>query len=217
MYAEIFDLAGKSVLKYDSNFNEEDEFIKVVAKLDKGFNIKFSQCDEKYADYIRCILSFDKFGDITFSHCTPEFYNSLNNVNKSFSMTPPGMIYMEGSLSSSQNAEISSIDDKSELGGIRYNQDKLRVDLVSPYAVEKMAEVLTKGCEKYPANNWRKGLPWMKGVASSLERHLLKFKQGEDYDKESGLLHVSHIATNAMFLIEYYKTRREFDDRKEYN
>jgi hypothetical protein len=101
------------------------------------------------------------------------------------------------------------------MSGIRHNQNKLRFDLVSPVAIEKMAEVLTKGCEKYPENNWRKGLPWIKGVTASIDRHLNAFKQGEDTDPESGLLHMAHIATNVMFLLEFYKTHPECDDREQ--
>lgn len=104
-------------------------------------------------------------------------------------------------------------DNSNNDGGLRFNNNKPRVDLVSPVLVERVAEVLTRALEKYPENNWRKGLKWNSQVASSLERHLLKFKRGEDCDEESGLLHVAHIAANAMFLLEYYETHRELDDR----
>jgi hypothetical protein len=101
------------------------------------------------------------------------------------------------------------------MSGIRYNDGKLRFDLISPVASQRIAEVLTKGCEKYPENNWRKGLPWVKGVVSSLERHIHAFKMGEDLDQETGLLHIAHAATNLMFLLEFYETHKELDDRKD--
>lgn len=101
------------------------------------------------------------------------------------------------------------------MSGVRYNDNKLRVDLVSPRSIKAMAQVLTKGVEKYPENNWRKGLKWIGGVMSSVDRHLLAFKNGEDRDPESGLLHIAHAMTNLMFLLEYYTTHPELDDRKE--
>ena len=99
------------------------------------------------------------------------------------------------------------------MSGLRYNQGKLRYDLVPSYAQEQYARVLTMGAEKYGDRNWEKGLLWMKGCMSSLERHVAAFKSGEDYDKESGLLHMAHVMTNAAFLVEFYKTHPELDDR----
>ena len=96
--------------------------------------------------------------------------------------------------------------------GVRYNEGKNRMDLLEPWAIEKLAEVFTIGAIKYAPNNWLKGMPWSKIVAS-LERHLSAYKQGIDYDKESGLLHAQHLAWNAMALLSYYRHRPEYDDR----
>ena len=106
----------------------------------------------------------------------------------------------------------SKPDAKTPERALRYNVGKLRVDLVPTSAVEGLAKVLGFGAEKYGPDNWKKGLPWMECTAS-MERHLLQFKRGEDFDPESGLLHLEHLITNAAFLIEYYRTHPEFDDR----
>ena len=95
--------------------------------------------------------------------------------------------------------------------GLRYNQDKLRYDLVPPSANEALAEVLTHGAKKYAERNWEKGLTWM-SVIASIERHTAEFKKGNDFD-ESGLLHAKHALANWAFIIEYYKTHPELDDR----
>lgn len=97
--------------------------------------------------------------------------------------------------------------------GNRFNTGKLRYDLIPTHAQHEYARVLTMGAEKYGDRNWEKGLYWMKGCAASLERHLASFKAGEDYDPESGLLHVAHIMANAAFLTEFYYTHPELDDR----
>lgn len=97
--------------------------------------------------------------------------------------------------------------------GLRFNDGKSRYDLITPFALEQLAKVLTKGAEKYAERNWELGMKWSKVIAS-LERHLQAFKRGEDFDKESGLLHIGHIMANAAFLTEYYKIYPQGDDRQ---
>lgn len=110
--------------------------------------------------------------------------------------------------------------------GLRYNQDKVRMDLLSPIALEATAAVLTAGSKKYADHNWRKGMNWSICIGS-LMRHWNKFMAGEDYDfdsscegcqnknckNHSGLPHIDHVATNAMFLQEYMRIQKEYDDR----
>ncbi len=96
--------------------------------------------------------------------------------------------------------------------GDRYNEGKLRIDLITPQMEKGLARVLTEGAKKYADRNWEEGLSWM-SVLASLKRHLIAFEEGEDYDKESGLLHIEHVLANAGFLTTYYQTRPEFDDR----
>jgi 5'(3')-deoxyribonucleotidase len=96
--------------------------------------------------------------------------------------------------------------------GLRYNQGKTRHDLIPAFAQEQYAHVLTKGAEKYAERNWEKGMGWSK-IISSLKRHIQKIEEGEDYDKETGLLHSAHVMCNAAFLTQYYKIYPQGDDR----
>ncbi len=96
--------------------------------------------------------------------------------------------------------------------GLRYNEGKLRFDLVNPFAHERMVEVMTKGADKYAVRNWEKGMPWT-SVVASLKRHLNEFEKGVDVDPESGCLHIDHIACNVHFLSAYYDLYPEGDDR----
>jgi len=96
--------------------------------------------------------------------------------------------------------------------GLRFNEGKTRHDLVPIFAQEQYARVLTKGAEKYAERNWEKGMKWSTVVAS-MKRHIAAFESGEDYDKETGLLHMSHVMCNAGFLSEYYKIYPQGDDR----
>lgn len=95
---------------------------------------------------------------------------------------------------------------------LRYNNEKIRFDLIHPIASEGLAKVLTEGAKKYVPRNWEKGMPWTEVIAS-LKRHLNAFEKGEDFDPETGLLHIDHIQCNAHFLSAYYKIAPQFDDR----
>lgn len=96
--------------------------------------------------------------------------------------------------------------------GLRFNEGKTRHDLVPQFAQQQYAKVLTKGAEKYAERNWERGMRWSK-VTASLKRHVEAFETGEDYDKETGLLHMAHVMCNAGFLTEYYKIYPQGDDR----
>lgn len=98
----------------------------------------------------------------------------------------------------------------------RYNEGKLRFDLVNPYAHKDLVKVLTLGANKYFDRNWEKGFSWS-SVIASLKRHLNALEAGEDYDNESGLLHISHVAANAHFLNTFYYIFPQGDDRPKHN
>lgn len=96
--------------------------------------------------------------------------------------------------------------------GLRYNSGKTRYDLLPPFAMEQLADVFTVGAQKYNDNNWKLGMKWS-SVLASLKRHLAAFEKGEDFDKETGLLHIAHVMCNASFLCEYYQIYPMGDNR----
>ena len=96
--------------------------------------------------------------------------------------------------------------------GMRFNQGKLRYDLVEPHAHKDLVQVLTDGANKYADRNWQNGLTWT-SVIASLKRHLAAIEIGEDYDPESGRLHIAHLAANAHFLNAFYYIFPQGDDR----
>lgn len=96
--------------------------------------------------------------------------------------------------------------------GLRHDQGKLRYDLVNADAHRGMVEIITFGAQKYADRNWENGMKWSKVIAS-LKRHLAAIEAGEDYDPESGKLHIDHVACNAHFLSAYYKIYPQGDDR----
>ena len=98
------------------------------------------------------------------------------------------------------------------MSALRYNQDKNRIGLVPASLERYVGAALTYGSKKYEPNNWRKGFPWS-SVLDSLCRHLNEFKDGGDFDEESGLPLLALIGCNVAFLIEHFDAGLGVDDR----
>jgi hypothetical protein len=86
--------------------------------------------------------------------------------------------------------------------GLRYDQGKVRLDLIPPEWTWALGQVMTKGAEKYAPRNWEKGMAWTKMIGC-LSRHLIRFICGEKYDRETGCHHLAHAAWNALALMSY--------------
>ena len=51
-------------------------------------------------------------------------------------------------------------------GAKKFDQNKMRLDLVPTTAIEDIANVLTFGANKYGDRNWEKGMKWSRVIAS---------------------------------------------------
>ena len=96
--------------------------------------------------------------------------------------------------------------------GVKFDQQKPRMDLLDPEWLEDTAQVLTFGANKYSSHNWRKGMDYSRLIAAAY-RHLGAINKGEDIDPESGLPHTAHLSCCIMFLNWYQKHIPERDDR----
>lgn len=96
--------------------------------------------------------------------------------------------------------------------GTKYDTGKLRYDLLPAYPLDRLVAVYTYGAAKYEDENWRKGISY-KRIFGAIMRHCWAFMRGEDIDAESQLPHLAHAAFGLFTLLEYSRTRREFDDR----
>lgn len=97
-------------------------------------------------------------------------------------------------------------------GGVKFDGDKPRMDLLDRYAIEQLAMVLGFGAKKYAAHNWRQGLAYSRLTAAAL-RHIHAFNDGEDLDPESGLPHIAHAMCCCMFLLGTINNKPDQDDR----
>jgi len=119
--------------------------------------------------------------------------------------------------------------------GSRLNADKVRFDLLEPFAQHEKAMIFTLGARKYNVNNWLQGMLWSKCYASAL-RHAAKWAAGEDYDidttceyckkgkpggsldewfctNHTGRLHSALASWNWDAITSYYKWFPQGDDR----
>ncbi len=115
--------------------------------------------------------------------------------------------------------------------GVKGDNGKPDLSLLSPIWVFGVASTLTYGAKKRGAHNWRKGIKTTRLVAGAL-RHIFQFIGGEDYDfdancpdcqahkaggepceKHSGQHHLDCASCNLMFARELLTTRPDLDDR----
>lgn len=95
--------------------------------------------------------------------------------------------------------------------------DKLRVELVPAEAIEDVARVLGFGAKKYFENGWKTLPDPEPRYLASLLRHVYRIQCGEEIDPDSGLPHIAHAATNAMFLCWFRQHRNRLtplDEKK---
>lgn len=88
---------------------------------------------------------------------------------------------------------------------------KGRFDLITPFALERLAKWYELGAQKYAPRNWEKGMPFSRYLDSA-ERHLNKFKMGmTDED------HLAAAAWNIMCIIHHEELgQTELDDLPHY-
>lgn len=82
---------------------------------------------------------------------------------------------------------------------VKYDDGKLRWDLAPFKEFEQVVEVLTFGANKYRDNGWMSVETHR--YQAALMRHFAAYMRGESVDPESGLSHLAHAATNAIFLM----------------
>lgn len=93
-------------------------------------------------------------------------------------------------------------------------EEKPRFDLIPPHALRRLAYVYARGAAKYDENNWMKGMPYSR-ILASLERHLQDFKEGKG-DED----HLAQVVWNGIALIQYQELPQFYghlDDLVDYN
>lgn len=87
--------------------------------------------------------------------------------------------------------------------GKKYDEGKLRWDLLPLPLVEKLVEVYTFGAQKYAPNTWQNLPDGYNRYKAAMLRHLTAYEKGESIDPDSKLNHLYHTAWNALALIHF--------------
>ncbi|KKN51643.1 hypothetical protein LCGC14_0620510 [marine sediment metagenome] len=83
-----------------------------------------------------------------------------------------------------------------ETGSVRDTEEgKPRFDLISPHGLKRLADLMTKGAEKYGERNWEKG-QHVSRFYSSMFRHMMTWREGDPVED-----HLAAILYNAMAII----------------
>lgn len=100
--------------------------------------------------------------------------------------------------------------------GIKFDDNKPRIDLFPPEALTGISTILGIGAKKYGERNWEQGMDWGRIYAANM-RHLLAWWGGQENDDGpggTGKPHLWHAGCNTAFLIAYAARGVGTDDRR---
>lgn len=90
--------------------------------------------------------------------------------------------------------------------GKKFDEGKLRWDLVPELASAEIAKVFTLGAEKYGVLNWYTGIRYRRLWAAA-RRHMNAFIMGDKID-EIGTHHLANAIANLMMMLEFEMEER---------
>ena len=102
----------------------------------------------------------------------------------------------------STNKVFEQQSNKIVSAGTKYDDGKLRMDLIPSQQIEGLASVFTMGARKYEDRNWERGMKWSK-VFRAMLGHAWAFWRGERYDPEDGQHHMVSAVWCALALLCY--------------
>lgn len=100
-------------------------------------------------------------------------------------------------------------------GPLKYDDNKIRLELIPPEFLWATGRGLTYGARKYSPGNWAtgEGFEWSR-LYGGLLRHLTQWNGGEDIDSESGNHHLDHACCMLAFLVAHVVRQHGKDDRQ---
>lgn len=84
--------------------------------------------------------------------------------------------------------------------GIKYDDGKLRWELLPLREIKDVVDILTLGAKKYKDDNWKFVEPISRYIGAFF-RHIYAWTQGEKFDKETGKNHLAHAICCLLFLL----------------
>lgn len=97
--------------------------------------------------------------------------------------------------------------------GPKFDNSKIRLELIPVRAKRKIAETYMAGTCKYSEESHRTGFS-NKRLLGAAERHLDELKFGFDIDEDTGCLHAAQVIFCMISYLEnYFNDRQDLDDR----
>jgi len=106
--------------------------------------------------------------------------------------------------------------------GLKFDEGKVRIELVPSEIIYAIAKILTFGAQKYDDRNWELGMKWSR-VFGACMRHMWCWWAGKgpttknfvfgETDEETGYSHLWHAACCIAFLVTYEERQVGEDDR----
>ena len=97
--------------------------------------------------------------------------------------------------------------------GMKFDQDKLRYDLLPKGTIQEVIRVLMFGSKKYADNNWQEVNDWKKRYYNAAKRHLTDewWDKGSQHDPEHGYHPLASVVCCCLFLMwfEFKEARNE--------
>jgi len=113
--------------------------------------------------------------------------------------------YQEGEIQKmNKSFEALAHHEPAKDTGVKYDNDKIKMELLPLRELREVARVLTYGAKKYAPDNWKKVPDLKERYTGALLRHLTEYREGKSFDPETGadqLLHIAQVACNALFLL----------------
>lgn len=87
--------------------------------------------------------------------------------------------------------------------------NKLMWELLPLETIEEAVKVFTFGAQKYGVNTWQNLPNGFERYRAAFLRHMVAHLKGEEFDPESGLLHLSHCLWNSIAMLHVYLAERK--------
>lgn len=152
-----------------------------------------------------------KDGKIALSHYDKKL---ITDLSPTIQFNPSPLEPLKGTMGDSeQNISVSATEHRtvSATGGEK-GAKLTSLSSIDPHALKIVGDVAGFGSIKYDKLNFMKGYDWSLSY-DALQRHLLQFWSGQDYDEESTLLHLGHAAWHCLALISFIERGLGTDDR----
>src|SRR3990167_3184856 len=88
-----------------------------------------------------------------------------------------------------------------DTGGVKFDHNKPRPDLVPPLPFIELCMLYTRGANKYSSRNWERGMRFGR-MFGAMIRHAFLWWAGEEKDRETNIHHLIAVAFNALGMRE---------------